>query len=63
MILRVYAMYSRSKTVLCVLLVFYVATIILYAASGGFYNNPDTYMSSKHHPHSWKNYTHFLSLQ
>ena len=41
MILRVYAMYNKSRVVLGVLLVFYAATIIIYAVFEEFYRNPN----------------------
>ncbi|KAF8452747.1 hypothetical protein L210DRAFT_3755748 [Boletus edulis BED1] len=44
MILRLHAMYRRSKIVLGVLLFFYVPTIILLAVATGYYENPNTYM-------------------
>jgi len=63
MILRVYAMYNRSKTILGLLLVFYVATIVLYAISSSIYNNPNTNLSSTHRPFLWKKRTSHLSPQ
>ncbi|KAF8553272.1 hypothetical protein OG21DRAFT_1267462 [Imleria badia] len=45
MILRVYAMYNKSRIVLGVLLALCAATIILVAISTAFYNNPDTYLT------------------
>ncbi|KAI9570989.1 hypothetical protein HD554DRAFT_233238 [Boletus coccyginus] len=45
MILRVYAMYSRSKIVLGLLLVFYATTMILYSISSVLHNNPNTSFS------------------
>lgn len=54
MILRVYAMYNRSKIVLGLLLVFYVATIVLYSISASIYNNPDTDLTSMRRPLLWK---------
>lgn len=50
MILRVYAMYNKSKIALGVLLVFWLATIVLYAISGIYYNDPNTYMTSACRP-------------
>ena len=45
MILRVYAMWNRSKRVLCVLLFIYVPQVILGIVIGVVYYNPDTYLS------------------
>ena len=41
MILRVYAMYSRSRIVLHVLLVIYITGIVLVTATCSIYSNPD----------------------
>ena len=48
MILRVYAMYNKSKIVLGLLLVFYVAFLIIYPLSSAIYNNPSTDLTSTH---------------
>ena len=45
MILRVYAMWSQSKKILCVLLFLYVAQNVLSIVYSGIYNNPNTHLS------------------
>lgn len=45
MILRVYTMWNRSRTILFVLLFVYVAQTILSIVIAGIYINPDTYLS------------------
>ncbi|KAF8119518.1 hypothetical protein EV363DRAFT_1382721 [Boletus edulis] len=47
MILRVYAMWSRSRTVLCVLLSIYTIQTIITVVLYGVYNSPNTYSSVK----------------
>jgi len=46
MILRVYTVWSRSRTILGILLFFYVVQIIAAFVYTGIYNNPDTYFSA-----------------
>ncbi|KAF8552119.1 hypothetical protein OG21DRAFT_174615 [Imleria badia] len=45
MILRVYAMWNLSRTILWVLLFIYVLQIVTTVVFVGIYNNPDTYFS------------------
>ncbi|KAF8419129.1 hypothetical protein L210DRAFT_3766728 [Boletus edulis BED1] len=45
MILRVYAMWNRSRTILSILLLIYVPQNILTVVLNGIYNNPNTYLS------------------
>ena len=45
MILRVYAMWNRSRTILCVLLLIYVPSIIIIFVVVGVYMNPDKYLT------------------
>ena len=45
MILRVYAMWNRSKMILYVLLFIYVPLVIVFFVLRGIYNNPNTYLS------------------
>ena len=45
MLLRVYAMWSRSKTILGVLLLIYASNSIISFVFSGVLNNPNTYMS------------------
>ncbi|KAF9231087.1 hypothetical protein BU15DRAFT_82845 [Melanogaster broomeanus] len=45
MILRVYAMYNRSRTVLAILLVVYIPVVILLIVVAATYNNPRSYLS------------------
>ncbi|KAF8435744.1 hypothetical protein L210DRAFT_2505713 [Boletus edulis BED1] len=45
MILRVYAMWNRSRTILFILLFFYALQIISSVVFDGIYENPDTYFS------------------
>ncbi|KAF8131832.1 hypothetical protein EV363DRAFT_1164341 [Boletus edulis] len=46
MILRVYAMWNRSRTILFILLFIYVPQIIIVVVVDGIYNNPNTYFSA-----------------
>ena len=46
MILRVYAMWNRSKIILGVLLCLYVPQVIATLILTGIYDNPNTYFSS-----------------
>ncbi|KAF8558538.1 hypothetical protein OG21DRAFT_1481244 [Imleria badia] len=41
MILRVYAMYNRSKIILGVLLLMYIPEVVMLIVSGGIYSNPN----------------------
>ncbi|KAF8415056.1 hypothetical protein L210DRAFT_3588165 [Boletus edulis BED1] len=41
MILRVYAMYNRSKIILSVLLVMYLTEVVILFVGGGFYSDPN----------------------
>ncbi|KAF8439987.1 hypothetical protein L210DRAFT_805080, partial [Boletus edulis BED1] len=45
MILRVYAMYNKSRIVLGLLLVLCAVTIIVYATAAAMYDNPDDYLT------------------
>ena len=45
MILRVYAMWNRSKQILYFLLFIYVPQVIISFVFTGIYNNPNTYLS------------------
>jgi len=45
MILRVYAMWNRSKQILQFLLFIYVPQVIIASVFTGIYNNPNTYLS------------------
>lgn len=45
MILRVYTVWGRSRTILGILLFIYVPQIIIAFVFTGIYNNPDTYFS------------------
>ena len=45
MILRVYAMWDRSKTILCVLLFIYIVQTITSALYAAIFINPNTYLS------------------
>ncbi|KAF8452865.1 hypothetical protein L210DRAFT_3639310 [Boletus edulis BED1] len=45
LILRVYAMWNRSRTILSILLFIYVPQNIISVVLGGIYNNPNTYLS------------------
>ena len=45
MILRVYAAWGRSRTILGILLFFYVPQIIVAFLFTGIFNNPGTYFS------------------
>lgn len=45
MILRVYAMWNRSRTILYVLLFIFVLQIVTTVVFVGIYNNPNTYFS------------------
>ncbi|KAI9459277.1 hypothetical protein HD554DRAFT_2137443 [Boletus coccyginus] len=45
MILRVYAMWSQSKWILCFLLFLYVPQVIGFIVFLGIYNNPNTHLS------------------
>ncbi|KAN0094339.1 hypothetical protein V8E55_002626 [Tylopilus felleus] len=45
MVLRVYAMWNRSRTILCVLLLIYIAQTIICFIFAGIYINTDTYLS------------------
>ena len=45
MILRVYAAWGRSRTILGILLFFYVPQIIVAFVFTGIFNNPGTYFS------------------
>ncbi|KAF8126691.1 hypothetical protein EV363DRAFT_1347117 [Boletus edulis] len=45
MILRVYAMWSRSRTILYILLFIWVVQVVTTAVFNGIYNNPGTYSS------------------
>lgn len=40
MILRVYAMWNRSRIILCILLFFFVPQVVVSAVWEGIYNNP-----------------------
>ena len=45
MILRVYAMWNRSRTILCVLLLIYVPSIIIVCVVVGIYGSPGNHLS------------------
>jgi hypothetical protein len=45
MILRVYAMWNRSRTILCVLLFIYIVQTISFVTYAGISFNPNTYLS------------------
>jgi hypothetical protein len=45
MILRVYAMWNRSKWILYSLLLIYVPQVIVFFIFTGIYDNPNTYLS------------------
>lgn len=47
MILRVYAMWSQSKWILCFLLFLYVPQVIGFIVFLGIYNNPNTHLSGE----------------
>lgn len=51
MILRVYAVWNRSRKILCVLLFIYMAQTVISIIIAGIYINPNTYMSGM----SWDN--------
>lgn len=59
MILRVYAMYNKSKPILGLLLVFYVSEVVLFSISEAYYNNPNTYLTGTHQQLLSRNRTHF----
>lgn len=48
MILRVYALWNRSRTILGVLLVVYAAQTVLSVVIAAIYINPSTYLSGAH---------------
>lgn len=48
MILRVYAMWNQSKTILAALLFLYVVEVIADFVIAGVYDNPNTYLSGTH---------------
>ena len=52
MILRVYAMWNRSRKTLGALLFIYVVQIITSFVIEGIYNNPNTYISGTSHDKS-----------
>ncbi|KIJ06570.1 hypothetical protein PAXINDRAFT_20243 [Paxillus involutus ATCC 200175] len=45
MILRIYAMYNRSRITLAVLLAIYIPTMVVFVVATGLFNNPNTYLS------------------
>ncbi|KAF8122281.1 hypothetical protein EV363DRAFT_1182873 [Boletus edulis] len=45
MILRVYAMWNRSRTILCVLLLVYIIQTLITVVLEGIYDNPNTHLS------------------
>ncbi|KAF8419134.1 hypothetical protein L210DRAFT_3577675 [Boletus edulis BED1] len=45
MILRVYAMWNRSRTILCVLLLVYIIQTLITIVLEGIYDNPNTHLS------------------
>ena len=47
MILRVYAMWNRSRIILCVLLLIYIPGVIMNFVVVGIYMNPVTYLSGE----------------
>ncbi|KAF9232805.1 hypothetical protein BU15DRAFT_80792 [Melanogaster broomeanus] len=44
-LLRVYAMYNRSRIVLAILLVIYIPSTVIFVIATGIYNDPKLYMS------------------
>lgn len=50
MVLRVYAMWNQSRTILAILLLCYFVGVIFQVVTTGIFDNPDTYLSGMSSP-------------
>ena len=58
MVLRVYAMYNKSRIVMGGLLVLYVSEIILFSLSAAYYNSANI-LTGTYRPPLWKKSSSF----